>query len=231
MSGSVSTVPRPPVRSSARLFKPLALAAVLAVAVAFVAKYVFHYYLHYNPPAFFDLWPVRGWLLIHISCGTIAILIGPFQFSRRLRRRNLPLHRITGRVYLIAVLLASLASLRLAWAAAANGWAWGFGLAMLAVAWLTTSGMAFYAVRKRQITIHKEWMVRSYVVTFAFVTFRLLNDYGPTSHLQPANDRAVTIVWAAWVLPLLATEVILQLRNMHRESAAQRQRVLEKTIG
>jgi hypothetical protein len=65
-----------------------------------------------------------------------------------------------------------------------------------------------------QIQIHKEWMVRTYVVTSAFVTFRLLNDYGPTSHLQPANDRAITIGWACRTLPLLVTEVILQLRRM-----------------
>jgi hypothetical protein len=57
-------------------------------------------------------------------------------------------------------------------------------------------------------------MVRTYVVTFAFVTFRLLNDYGPTSRLQPDNDRAVTMGWVSWVIPLLVAEVILQLRRM-----------------
>ena len=77
-----------------------------------------------------------------------------------------------------------------------------------------TTAMAYYAILKRRIQIHKEWMVRAYVVTFAFVTFRVLNDYGPTSHLQPDNDRAITIGWACWVLPLLVTEVILQLRRM-----------------
>jgi hypothetical protein len=57
-------------------------------------------------------------------------------------------------------------------------------------------------------------MVRAYVVTFAFVTFRVLNDYGPTSHLQPDGDRIVTLGWISWVLPLLVTEVVLQLRRM-----------------
>lgn len=53
------------------------------------------------------------------------------------------------------------------------------------------------------------------VVTFAFVTFRLLNDYGPTtSHAQPDRDRAITIGWASWVFPLLITEVVSQLRRM-----------------
>lgn len=57
-------------------------------------------------------------------------------------------------------------------------------------------------------------MVRAYVVTFCLRTFRLLNDYGPTSGLQPAQDRLLTIGWACWALRLLVTEVILQLRRM-----------------
>lgn len=223
MSSSVSSVPRSPVRSSSRLFKPIALAAVLAVAVAFVAKYVFHYYLNYNAAAFqpYWAWSRRGWLLLHITCGMTALLIGPWQFSNRLRSRHLTLHRFMGRTYLIAIALGAIAALNLAWTTTL-GWAWGFALAMLAVAWLTTSGMAFYAIRRRQIPIHKEWMVRSYIVTFGFVTFRIFNNYGPTSHLQPAIDRSITIVWASWVLPLLVTEVILQLRRMRAQSPAMR---------
>ncbi len=59
-------------------------------------------------------------------------------------------------------------------------------------------------------------MVRSYVVTTAFISFRLFNDYGPTSHILPAYDRSVTIIWACWTIPLLATEVILQLLRMRK---------------
>ena len=79
--------------------------------------------------------------------------------------------------------------------------------------------MAYYAILKRHIQVHKEWMVGAYVVTFAFVTFRLLNDYYPGAPLQPDGDRAVTVGWASWVLPLLFTEVILQLRRMQSSNA------------
>ena len=57
-------------------------------------------------------------------------------------------------------------------------------------------------------------MVLSYVVTFAFATFPLFHDFGPTSRLNPEGDRAVTIIWACWVLPLRATEVVLELRRI-----------------
>jgi hypothetical protein len=63
-------------------------------------------------------------------------------------------------------------------------------------------------------------MVRAYVVTFSFVTFRLFNDFGPTSRLEPAAERADTIVWASWVLPLLVAEVILQLRRMRSAASS-----------
>lgn len=216
MSAPVIAPPRP--RSPLVTLKSVAFSVLGLVAALFIAKYVFHYYLHYNPEAFGDFWPRprRVALLIHVSCGTVALLTGPWQFSRRLRQRHLGLHRLTGRVYLVAVALGALASFYLA--CTTTPWAWGFGVAMLGVAWLTTSSMAYYAIRQRQISVHREWMVRSYVVTFAFVTFRILYDYPPTSYLLPEPDRAVAAVWACWALPLLATEVILQLKSMRNRA-------------
>lgn len=118
-------------------------------------------------------------------------------------------------MYVIAVLCGCTAAFRLA-IGTTFGWAWGFGLASLALAWFTTTGMAYYAIKQKQIQIHREWMVRSYVVTFAFVTFRVLNDMGPTSHLQPIADRGNAFIWACWAIPLLIAEVILQLVRMRR---------------
>lgn len=66
--------------------------------------------------------------------------------------------------------------------------------------------------------MHKEWMMRPYLITFAFVTFRILNDYGPTSHLLPVTDRIVTLGWLSWTVPLFVTEMVLQFRRMRRKS-------------
>jgi len=196
MSSSAQVAAPPSSSRSNRWLKILALAAVLLIAVSFVLRFVFRYYLHYNEAAFTDpllgaanYWRMRGWLLLHITGGMVAILIGPWQFSRRLRQRHLQLHRLSGRVYLIAVTCACAAAFRLA-IATTFGKAWGFGLCALALAWLTTSSMAYYAIRKRQVSIHREWMVRSYVVTFAFVTFRIFNDYPPMMTWLPDADRA-----------------------------------------
>ena len=222
MSSSVQSIAPASSSMSRRWPKALALAAVLLVGLAFVLKYVFHYYFHYSEAEFTDpaagapnYWHIRGWLLLHITSGMVALLIGPWQFSQRLRKRYLQLHRISGRVYVIAVLCGCTAAIRLA-VGTTFGKAWGFGLIALALAWFTCTAMAYYAIRQRQIPIHREWMVRSYVVTFAFVTFRVFNDYAPMKTWLPDADRANVIIWACWALPLLATEVILQLVRMRR---------------
>ena len=217
MPNTLASVQRP--LASTSWLKALGLCTLSLVALYFLHKYAARYYLNYNPSQFAAYWPRRITLLTHISGGVVALLTGPWQFSARLRKRYLRLHRFMGRTYLIAVAIGGTAALRLA-ATTTFGWAWGFGVAMLAMAWLITSGMAFYAIQQRQIRVHREWMVRSYVVTFAFVTFRYLIDFQPTRNLRPMQDLILTSIWACWTVPLFAAEVILQLRQMGRAQVA-----------
>lgn len=226
MSSSAQAVAPAPSSALRRWPKSLALGIVLLVAAAFVTRYVFRYYLNYSEASFTDplhgaanYWRMRGWLMLHITSGMFALLIGPWQFSRRLRQRYLQVHRISGRIYLIAVTCGCVAACRLAMGTT-FGKAWSFGLLGLVLAWFTTSAMAYYAIRNRQVAIHKEWMVRSYVVTFAFVTFRAFNDFRPMSTWLPDQDRANVMIWACWAVPLLFTEVILQLRRIRQAGIA-----------
>jgi uncharacterized membrane protein YozB (DUF420 family) len=214
-ASSAVTAPGKP-RTSHLALKVFGSAAILSVAVAFVFNYVFDLYLHYNETAFNETgpnhWALRGWLLVHMTAGTVTLLTGPMQFWTGFRRRYARLHRWTGRLFLGGVAVGSVCAYRLA-IGTGLGWGWGFALLVMTTAWATSAAMAYYAIVKRRVQIHQEWMVRTYVVTFAFVTIRVLADYYPGSRL-PENDRAVTYAWASWVLPLLFTELILQLRRM-----------------
>lgn len=216
-SASLSPAPRTTANFAPKL---IATGVVLAVVAFFLARYVFRYYLHYNPAAFTDpirgaanYWVMRGWLLMHMTGGMLAIVTGPFQFWTGFRTRYARVHRFMGYCFLTGVGIGVIGAVRMA-INTTFGWASAVWLLALATAWFTTTSMAFYAILKRKIAVHKEWMVRAYVVTFAFVTFRILNDFPPLSHVQPANDRAIMIGWACWSIPLLFTEVILQLRRM-----------------
>ena len=194
-------------------------AAIVLLAVGFVCKYVLFYYRNYNPASFDVYWPRRAWLFLHINGGTLALLTGPWQFWTGLRRKSMALHRWTGRLFLLGVAAGIVGSVGLA-ITTANGWAFELALMGLATAWGVTSALAYYTIRRRLVDLHKEWMIRAYVVTFAFVTFRILSDYGPTSRLQPENDRDITISWACWVVPLAVTEMVFQIKRARATIAA-----------
>ena len=98
--------------------------------------------------------------------------------------------------------------------------AYGVGLFALAVVWLLTSGMAFAAIRRRNFIQHRQWMIRSYVVTFAFVTFRIVNGLMASYGVERA-DRIAIMAWACWAVPLLITEMVLQGKQVFATGARQ----------
>src|SRR5271156_4263969 len=111
----------------------------------------------------------RGLLIPHTLCGTFALLAGPLQFSSRLRR-HLKFHRVVGRMYFISVIIGAFTGIALA-----TGRPGLPGTAMQGAAWIVCTTAAVIAARNRQIAVHRQWMARSYAVTFVFVSSRVLN--------------------------------------------------------
>ncbi|MBS1804702.1 MAG: DUF2306 domain-containing protein [Acidobacteria bacterium] len=112
----------------------------------------------------------RHLLIPHALSGTIALLAGPAQFWPRLRERHLQLHRIIGRLYVVSVFVGALTGVALA-----SGRPGLPGTSMQAGVWIICTVAALVAARNRQITQHRQWMARSYAVTFTFVSSRVLN--------------------------------------------------------
>ena len=86
----------------------------------------------------------------------------------------------------------------------------GLGLLGLATAWAMTTTMAYVSIRRRVISQHREWMIRSYVVTFAFVIFRLFADILEVAGVGTPLERATAASWFCWAIPLLVAEPFLQ---------------------
>ncbi|MDE1155323.1 MAG: DUF2306 domain-containing protein [Acidobacteriaceae bacterium] len=112
----------------------------------------------------------RHLLVPHTLAGTLALIIGPLNFSSRLRHRWLKLHRILGRIYVVSVFVGSYTGIALA--AGRPGLP---GTSMQSAAWIVCTIAAWITARNRQIVQHRQWMARSYAVTFTFVSSRVLN--------------------------------------------------------
>src|SRR6202021_2359437 len=100
----------------------------------------------------------------------LGALGGPLQFSSRLRQRHPQFHRVLGRIYLISVFIGAFTGIALA--AGRPGLP---GTSMQAAAWIVCTTAAFITARNRQIAQTRQWMARSYAVTFTFVSSRVLN--------------------------------------------------------
>jgi len=142
---------------------------------------------------------------LHVFAAAVALILGPFQFSARLRSARLLLHRWMGRVYLsVGVLIGGLSGLYIS-QFAFGGLVARLGFATLAVCWLYTGLRAFLAIRSRAIDEHRKWMVRNFSLTFAAVMLRL---YIPVSFLAGADFAVAypTIAWLCWLPNLLLAE-------------------------
>ncbi len=156
----------------------------------------------------------NGWvLLVHVATGIAALLIGPYQLWIGLARKRLPRHRLLGKIYMGAIAASSAAAYYLA-LHTKGGWVFGAGLCGLATAWLLTTGLAYAAIRRRLIEQHREWMIRSYVVTFGFVFFRIFFGALEAAEVGTIPERLGASAWFCWSLPLVVAEAFLQGRKI-----------------
>ena len=191
------------------------LAVFLLLVFGLAGKFLLHYafpYFRFDPAYFDYYWPHRFRLITHISGGILALVCGPFQFWTGLRQKALNIHRWTGLLYLLGVLIGSSGAGMMAYFSTPRNF--GVSLGFMALAWILTTSVAYLAIRRRLVPLHKEWMVRSYIIAFGFVTFRLVNDYPPAMHWGTFEDRGATLAWGCWVVPLLAYEIILAVRRV-----------------
>jgi hypothetical protein len=82
----------------------------------------------------------------------------------------------------------------------------GFGT--LAVLWLACGFTAYRRIRARQIQSHRQWMVRTYALTFAGVMLRLWS-IALTEAGVPFDEAYLTVAWWAWVPNQIVAELIV----------------------
>ncbi len=191
------------------LRKPLVLlgwTAVFCVSVYFIQRDALRY-LDYSEAGYRHHWNLRFWLIPHILGAGPALLAGPLQFSTRIRLRWPRFHRLLGRVYVLGSLIAAPAAFRLALGSECELCV--LPLAILASLWFGTTLISFLAVRRRAFALHRQFMIRSYVLMCAFVIIRLTDNVSLPFEIGDAEARRSVFEWLCWVVPLLVTEVIL----------------------
>jgi uncharacterized membrane protein len=149
-------------------------------------------------------------LAFHASFAGVALLIGPFQIVEEFRIRWRRLHRTLGWVYVIAVAIAAVAALVLA-PQTNFGPIAGFGFLTLAILWLIATGTALWTAIQRRFRDHRRWILRSYALTAAAITLRVLLPASAVMGL-PAGPSYRAIAWMCWLINLGIVEIYLHFR-------------------
>jgi uncharacterized membrane protein len=193
--------------------KTILIIIIGLIALYFVVDRALPYFYNFSFEQFQDYyWPNKWWLVGHLLGGITALIIGPFQFSTSFRNRYLKIHRTLGKIFIIAIIIGSFCAIYMSFTVAQQvNIPWSISLFVLALVWLVSALMAYRMIRLKRIPQHREWMIRTYVITFAFVLFRFINESSiARSLMETFEERGPTAIWLSWAVPLFFTEVVLQ---------------------
>lgn len=183
-------------------FIPVMMAAVRVVQIPLGALPDDSLRLASAPVAFF----------LHSLAGVLFGVLGPLQFVRALRLRFGTLHRLAGRVFVLAgtgvalsglALLLQVESIATGLLDAARG---VFGLALLAVL-----ALGVVAARAHDMLRHRTWMIRAYAIGMgtgpvALVMFPIYLITGE----PPTGLASDTVVVGMWLLNIAVGEWVVR---------------------
>lgn len=165
-------------------------------------------------------------LLGHIGTGFIALILGPLQFWKFLRRNYLKVHRFLGRVYMVSFTISSFFGFYMG-ITTPYGLVFGSGITMLALVWMFTGTVGYLEIRNKNVADHRLWMIRNYVITLAFVTYRIGNDL--MNQMDFSFQETLIMSWLCWVPQLLIVEYWIQLTRQKQNNRTKNQLKVTET--
>ena len=153
--------------------------------------------------------------LTHMIVAPIALLVGPFQFFASIRARRPALHRLMGKIYVAACLIAGAAALATA-PFASGGPIAGLGFGTLAVLWIVTTAGAWRAAVMRKFDLHRLLMRFSYAMTFGAVTLRLQIPFFLMNGFHSYSEASVWLAYTSWIPNVIAVALYAMLEALRR---------------
>lgn len=187
--------------------------AVFTFMLLYVLQHNESFLIHPQDPIWQHYQPFKWWLLPHGLAGACAILLGPFQFSDRLRKRFTKLHRVMGRFYVGGALILAPLGAYIQYFEERMGGTRSFSIAAgidACLLWITTA-IAFAFILKGNVQRHRQWMTRSFAVAIVFLEVRVISGLGGWDNSLAATE---TIVWSCLAFALLAADIVIYWQDL-----------------
>jgi len=196
----------------------------LGLMLAYVLYHDESFLVHPKDPVWQHYESFKWWLLPHGIAGACALLLGPMQFSDRLRDRFRRFHRVVGRIYVAGVFVAAPLGFYIQYFQERMGNPRSFSIAAAvdAALWMTTTGIAMVFILQGKVLEHRQWMTRSFAVALVFLEGRVI---GGVTGWENLDIRATeTIVWACLAFSMLFADLVLEWQGLGRQRSGLYQR-------
>jgi uncharacterized membrane protein len=158
---------------------------------------------------------------VHIAPGALFLALAPLQFVGPIRRRWLSFHRTSGRV-LVGAALAAGASAFVVGTPSLFGPIEVAARAVFGTFFLVAVLRAFFAIRRGDVTMHREWMIRTFAMGIGISTIRIIAVILlATVPRSIARTAFALSFWIGWALMLSVAE--LWIRRTRPEPVAVRE--------
>jgi len=157
----------------------------------------------------------KWWLLPHGLAAACALILGPMQFSDRLRQRYVKLHRIVGRIYIAAAFIAAPMGVYVQYLDEKTGFSRTFTIETMIQGglWMLTTSIALAFILKGKVQQHRQWMTRSFGTgPLIFLEARVIFDL--TGVDSPAAIE--TVVWICTASSIFVADLVLQAQELLR---------------
>ena len=150
-------------------------------------------------------------IMLHVLGGLCMLLLGAAALYIGWTKKAFKRHRWFGYGYLILGGTGAAAALIVSIMAPHPPYSLYIATGTLAAVWLAVAAMAWRAARNKRFDSHREWMVRSYVLTWTFVGCRLATMVNFYPWLGAEGTTAA--IWVNWIVPLVFCEIALRWKE------------------
>lgn len=144
--------------------------------------------------------------LVHIVPGVLFMVLGPLQLSRRIRSRHLAFHRWSGRVFLVCCLIIATSALIMSFRMSIGGASETAATTFFALLFVFCLTKAFIHIRRKEIVLHREWMIRGFAIGLGVATVRpIVGAFFAARRLSP-HEFFGAAFWLGFTINLIAAE-------------------------
>jgi len=213
--GSIASNRSLPVARASCMRPKYLLFGLIGLMFAYVLVNNESFLINAKDPEWKHIESFKWWLLPHGMAAACALILGPMQFSDRLRQRYVRLHRVVGRIYIAGTFIAAPLGVYIQYLDEKAGFSRTFTIETVIQGglWMLTTGIALAFILRGKVQQHRQWMTRSFGTgPLIFLEARVI--FGLIGVDSPAAIE--TVVWICTASSIFVADLVLQVQELLR---------------